>query len=57
MTKALRVLFLLMLGAIALSGCGVRGPLEAPPGTPPEVTAKPGQPPPHKPFVLDPIIQ
>jgi predicted small lipoprotein YifL len=46
---------LVLLGA---AGCGMRGPLEAPPrqvgDAPP---AKPGEPPPHKPSILDPLIR
>jgi predicted small lipoprotein YifL len=55
------VIALLSLGALGLAGCGVRGPLEVPhdaaadtgnatPGTP-------GQPVPHKPSILDPLIR
>ena len=55
------VIALLMLGALELGGCGVRGPLETPqrekaetgnatPGTP-------GQPAPHKSSILDPLIR
>jgi predicted small lipoprotein YifL len=55
---------LLMLGALGVAGCGVKGPLEAPgagpketgnatPGTP----ATPGQPVAHKPLILDPLIR
>jgi predicted small lipoprotein YifL len=55
------VLAALLLGALGLAGCGVRGPLEVPheaatetgnatPGTP-------GQPVAHKPSVLDPLIR
>jgi predicted small lipoprotein YifL len=40
------------------SGCGVRGPLDAPPkataGAPP---TKPGEPAPHRPSILDPLIR
>jgi predicted small lipoprotein YifL len=54
---------LLMLGAMGLSACGVRGPLEVPkeaaeanetgnatPGTP-------GKPVAHKPSILDPLLR
>jgi predicted small lipoprotein YifL len=48
---------LLSLGALALSGCGVRGNLEAPPTEANEsgnaTPGTPGQPVPHKPFILD----
>ena len=51
-----------LVGALALAGCGVNGPLEPPPGrvaatdktTPTPVE---GQTVPHKPFVLDGILQ
>ena len=52
---------LLLLGALGLAGCGVKGPLEVPkeaanetgnatPGTP-------GQPVAHKPSILDPLLR
>jgi predicted small lipoprotein YifL len=54
-------LALLMLGALSLAGCGVRGSLEAPPQEQTETgNATPGstpQPAPHKPSALDPLIR
>lgn len=50
---------LLALATLGLAGCGVRGPLE----TPPEAKAggaaprAPGEPRPHKPSILDPLIR
>jgi predicted small lipoprotein YifL len=47
-----------VLALLAGSGCGVRGPLDAPPravsDAPP---TKPGEPTPHKPSILDPLIR
>ena len=55
------VLGLLALGAFSLSGCGVRGSLESPPEARTETgdatPGKPGQPVPHKPSILDPLIR
>jgi predicted small lipoprotein YifL len=55
------VVALLMLGALGLVGCGVRGSLEAPPQAQTETgNATPGstpQPAPHKPSALDPLIR
>jgi predicted small lipoprotein YifL len=52
---------LLGLGALGLVGCGVRGSLEAPPQEKTEtgdaVPGTPGQPVPHKPSILDPLIR
>jgi predicted small lipoprotein YifL len=52
---------LLALGALGLFGCGVRGSLEAPPQEKTEtgdaVPGTTGQPVPHKPSVLDPLIR
>ncbi len=53
---------LLALGAVSLAGCGVRGPLEAPPAATDVETGNatpgtPGQPVPHKPSILDPLIR
>jgi predicted small lipoprotein YifL len=52
---------LIGLGALGLAGCGVRGSLEAPPqektATGDAVPGTPGQPVPHKPSVLDPLIR
>ena len=53
----------LVLGLIALglSGCGVRGSLEAPEGVTKTGEAKPGTTPdaskPHEPSILDPLIR
>jgi predicted small lipoprotein YifL len=45
--------------AIAVSaGCGVRGPLETPPKAKAEAPSpKPGEPTPHRPSILDPLIR
>ena len=52
---------LLLLGAVGLAGCGVRGSLEAPPQEPTQTgdatPGKPGEPNPHKPSILDPLIR
>jgi predicted small lipoprotein YifL len=46
------------LAMVASAGCGVRGPLEAPPKSTAEAPpAKPGEPPPHRPSILDPLIR
>jgi len=49
---------LLALVTLSLAGCGVRGPLEQPPeaktGEAPRAL---GEPPPHKPSILDPLIR
>ena len=55
------VAMLLLLGALSLGGCGVRGPLEVPRDAPTETGSAtpgtPGQPNPHKPSILDPLIR
>jgi predicted small lipoprotein YifL len=45
--------------AVAVSaGCGVRGPLDSPPKSQADApTAKPGEPKPHRPSILDPLIR
>jgi predicted small lipoprotein YifL len=47
-----------VLALLAGAGCGVRGSLEAPPkavsDAPPP---KPGEPKPHRPSILDPLIR
>ncbi|MGE3064228.1 MAG: lipoprotein [Hyphomicrobiaceae bacterium] len=46
--------------ALSLAGCGVRGSLEPPPGAKAEAAAeagKPGEPPPHKGFILDGLLR
>jgi hypothetical protein len=52
---------LLVLGTLGFEGCGVRGSLEAPPEAQTEtgnaVPGTPGQPAPHKGFVLDPLLR
>jgi predicted small lipoprotein YifL len=54
-------LALLVGGALAFAGCGVRGSLEAPPAAQTETgnatPGTPGQPSPHKPFILDPLLR
>ena len=58
MTKALRLITILALVGFGVSACGVKGALEAPPGT---KKAEPAHGPdgkkPHKPFVLDGVIR
>jgi hypothetical protein len=50
-----------LCGALVLGGCGVRGSLEKPPGIQSDsgdaTPGKPGEPVPHKPSVLDPLIR
>jgi predicted small lipoprotein YifL len=52
---------LTLLGAMGLSGCGVRGSLEAPPQAKNETggatPGAPGAPVPHKSMILDPLIR
>ena len=52
---------LLLLGAVAFAGCGVHGSLEAPPSAQTQTgnanPGTPGEPAPHKPSVLDPLIR
>jgi predicted small lipoprotein YifL len=45
--------------AMAVSaGCGVRGPLDAPPKSAADAPpSKPGEPTPHRPSILDPLIR
>jgi predicted small lipoprotein YifL len=58
-----RVLALALLASVALglAGCGVRGSLEAPPAATTETggatPGTPGQPAPHKPSILDPLLR
>jgi hypothetical protein len=53
------VLAAALLGALALPGCGVRGSLEKPPGVDAgdATPGKPGEPVPHKPSILDPLLR
>ena len=55
------VIALVLLGGLGLAGCGVRGPLEVPHDAATETgnatPGTPGQPVPHKPSVLDPLIR
>ena len=52
---------LTVTGMFSIPGCGVRGPLEAPPGAKTETgkatPGTPGEPVPHKPSILDPLIR
>ena len=52
---------LVLLGTLGLAGCGVRGPLEVPHDAATETgnatPGTPGQPVPHKPSILDPLIR
>jgi hypothetical protein len=54
-------LVLAVLSALILAGCGVRGSLEKPPGVQNEsndaTPGKPGEPVPHRPSVLDPLLR
>ena len=57
LARPLGILMLLAAIAIALSACGVRGPLEPPPGSADEPAAvAPAAPKAHKDFVLDGIL-
>jgi predicted small lipoprotein YifL len=54
------VMAIAILGMLGISGCGVRGALDAPPEAKAEAGANagaPGSPPPHKPSILDPLIR
>jgi predicted small lipoprotein YifL len=60
--RALRVgMALALASALLLAGCGVRGSLEKPPSVQPDsgdaTPGKPGEPVPHKPSVLDPLLR
>ena len=48
-------------GMFSISGCGVRGSLEAPPNAKVETgnatPGTPGAPAPHKPSILDPLLR
>jgi hypothetical protein len=50
-----------VLALVSVPGCGVRGSLEAPKGQKTETggatPGKPGEPVPHKPSILDPLIR
>lgn len=48
-----------VLVAAGVTGCGVRGSLEKPPEsrTADDPPRKPGEPAPHKPSILDPLIR
>jgi predicted small lipoprotein YifL len=52
---------LTVAGLLSIPGCGVRGSLETPPGektqTGGATPGTPGEPVPHKPSVLDPLIR
>jgi predicted small lipoprotein YifL len=49
---------LTVLGVLGIAGCGVRGPLDAPPKQVSDVPPPtPGEPPPHRPSILDPLIR
>jgi predicted small lipoprotein YifL len=52
---------LTVLALASVPGCGVRGSLEAPKGQKTETgdatPGKPGEPVPHKPFILDSLIR
>jgi predicted small lipoprotein YifL len=47
-----------VMALLAASGCGVRGSLDAPPKEVSEAPpTRPGEPAPHKPSILDPLIR
>ena len=52
---------LTLAGMLSITGCGVRGSLDAPPGAKSEAGTSepgtPGEPTPHKPSVLDPLLR
>ena len=52
---------LTLAGMLSISGCGVRGSLEAPPKSKVETggatPGTPGEPVPHKPSILDPLLR
>ena len=57
LARPIGILMLLAAVALALTACGVRGPLEPPPGAADDSDAvEPGQAKPHKDFVLDGIL-
>jgi predicted small lipoprotein YifL len=57
MARPIGILMLVAAIALALTACGVRGPLEPPPGaTDDSYAVAPDQPKPHKDFVLDGIL-
>ncbi len=67
-TKSLVTVALLSVAAAGFAGCGVKGPLEPPPGAKASGTAKsadavdPGKnsdapPKPHESFLLDPLLR
>ena len=61
MALRLKSLGLAILAAGLLAGCGVRGSLELPPEAKAEAASKAptktGEPPPHRPFVLDGLLR
>jgi len=54
-------LALTVAGMLSISGCGVRGSLEAPPKAKVETGSAnpgtPGEPVPHRPSILDPLLR
>ena len=58
LARPIGILMLLAAVALALTACGVRGPLQPPPGSEEESSGavEPGQAKPHKDFVLDGIL-
>jgi predicted small lipoprotein YifL len=60
--RAMRIgIALALASTLLLAGCGVRGSLEKPPGVQSDsgdaTPGKPGEPVPHKPSVLDPLLR
>ena len=58
MGNLLRAGLIVLVGALALAGCGVNGPLEPPGGvTTDENRPSPSTPKHHEPFILDGILR
>ena len=56
MQSGIRLTVLMVALALGLAACGVRGPLEAPAGAVAQPAPAPGEPKPHDPFPLDPLL-
>jgi predicted small lipoprotein YifL len=57
MDKSLRIAIIIgSLACFGLAGCGVKGPLEKPADAPKDEVGPHGEKP-HKPFILDRLIQ
>ena len=57
MVRTVKIVLVMVLVSLGLSACGVRGPLQPPPGAVDEPAPDPktGEKP-HKPFILDGIL-